>query len=87
MTTKLAKWESELDQIVKSSRKITIVRAIKYRSLISCTHTLLAIHYFNLLLRDGEEPRALEAAESLLQNDPNDAVALWFSGIVLLAGP
>jgi hypothetical protein len=47
----------------------------------------LAIPYFNLLLSDGEEPRALEAAESLLQNDPNDAVALWFSGIVLLAGP
>ncbi len=47
----------------------------------------LAIPYFNLLIRDGQEARALATAERILSNNPVDAVALWFSGIVLLAGP
>ncbi|MDP6427703.1 MAG: hypothetical protein QF393_06775 [Rhodospirillales bacterium] len=49
--------------------------------------TDLAIPYFNLMIRDSQEPRALRTAEVLLSKYPSDAVALWFSGITLLANP
>ena len=47
----------------------------------------LAIPYFNLLIRDDQEPRALATAERILAGNRQDAVALWFSGIIMLAGP
>ena len=47
----------------------------------------LAIPYFNLLIRDDQEPRALATAERILAGNRHDAVALWFSGIVMLGGP
>jgi hypothetical protein len=47
----------------------------------------LAIPYFNLLIRDDQEQRALATAERILAGNRQDAVALWFSGIVLLVRP
>jgi len=47
----------------------------------------LAIPYFNLLIRDDQEPRALATAKRILAGNRQDAVALWFSGIIMLAGP
>ncbi|NQV55838.1 MAG: hypothetical protein HQ503_08270 [Rhodospirillales bacterium] len=47
----------------------------------------LAVPYFNLMLNDGKEMRALRVAERLLARRPNDPIGLWFSGVMLLAHP
>ena len=47
----------------------------------------IAIPYFNYLLSSGRETEALDVANLVLAHHENDAVALWFSGIVLLGNP
>jgi hypothetical protein len=47
----------------------------------------IAIPYFNRLLATGRETEALALANGILARHRNDAVALWFSGIVLLGNP
>jgi hypothetical protein len=49
--------------------------------------TDLLAPYFFWLLDKGEEREILRLTESILGRHPNDAVALWFSGVVLLDAP
>ena len=44
----------------------------------------IAIPYFNYLVAAGREREALDLANIILARQSDDAVALWFSGIVLL---
>ena len=51
---------------------------------IAPKRTDLAASYLLWLLREGREGEFSSLARILFQNNPEDAVALWFSGIALL---
>jgi hypothetical protein len=52
--------------------------------LISPKRTDLATSYLLWLLREGREEAFSRLSRTLYRNNPEDAVALWFSGIALL---
>ena len=49
--------------------------------------TDMLIPYLNYLLEVGKESMILSICNTQLRRKPNDPVALWFSGIVLLNDP
>lgn len=68
-----------LDELHGRSVKLLLSRAPR--------RTDLAIPYFNGLLARNREREALDMARAILAEHADDAVALWFSGIVLLGDP
>jgi low affinity Fe/Cu permease len=59
-------------------------RSIEHVIRLAPRRADITIPYFNFLLAAGREGEALELANIILARRPDDAVALWFSGIVLL---
>ncbi len=49
--------------------------------------TDVLVPYFSWALKNGRDGEILSRAEPILRRDPNDAVALWFSGLALLGDP
>lgn len=67
----IAGWPGAIDVVLKAAPARTDV----------------LVPYFSWALKNGKDAEILSKAESVLRRDPNDAVALWFSGLALLGHP
>ncbi len=67
----IAGWPGAIDVVLKAAPARTDV----------------LVPYFSWALKNGRDGEILSRAEPILRRDPNDAVALWFSGLALLGDP